>query len=139
MLLFIGSLACEVYRIEEVSIHPMLLFIRGYARYLCHMDKCQYIPCYCSSRIWLPPAKRSGGCQYIPCYCSSGSVLVVLVLMRGCQYIPCYCSSTTPFRQSSGSNMCQYIPCYCSSHTEIFLYLIDTCVNTSHVIVHQIN
>ena len=78
-------------------------------------------------------------CQYIPCYCSSRKAQSAIEELYKCQYIPCYCSSWFRFINSTD------ILCVNTSHVTVHQNTKEEKtmdkkgVNTSHVTVHLIS
>ena len=98
----------------NISIHPMLRFIRTAERYNWSVCKFQYIPCYGLSVV--TRMKRLRGIEF--------------------QYIPCYGLSRTAERYNWSVCEFQYIPCYGLSPAISIVGGIRANFNTSHVTVY---
>ena len=116
MLRFIVQQQSESMRMERISIHPMLRFIKPTPRNGDAMMIFQYIPCYGLSYRGGRPA----------------------VIISKFQYIPCYGLSRPRDRNNYALREFQYIPCYGLSIEKNLEIEIRTNFNTSHVTVYRI-
>ena len=135
MLLFIIIIIYSPCKFILVSIHPMLLFILIFLLKKRLRQRCQYIPCYCSS------VNQEEPFYHHQCVNTSHVIVHHRDLRKNldvieCQYIPCYCSSDGSLVSVPCSGVSIH-PMLLFISSQVALYTIAAGgVNTSHVIVH---
>ena len=159
MLRFNLNSVTKRYRINNISIHPMLRFnggcLYGDAVFI---DTFQYILCYGSTKVMELKGHSSYRFQYILCYGSTFMIIqshhsrkyfntsyVTVQLHRfsycGCyegfQYILCYGSTFYATNLNVASRVFQYILCYGSTCISSSSITVLDYFNTSYVTVQR--